>query len=157
MNFAPVKGSVRSGRASRLAGLSAALLLLAVAACTTAPPPSAGAIAPRPTYSETGNASWYGAEHAGAKTASGAPFDPAKATAAHRSLPLRTVARVTNTETGHSVKVVINDRGPFVRSRIIDVSAKAAQILGIKKDGIVRVRVEVLAEDQTEADGIAAR
>jgi rare lipoprotein A len=147
---------VRREPSSRLARLAGALALLAVAACSTTPPPTP-ASAPPPTYTETGIASWYGAEHAGAKTASGAPFDPAKATAAHRSLPLRTVARVTNTENGRSVTVVINDRGPFAKGRIIDVSAAAAQVLGIKHDGIALVRVEVMEEDQAEAHGIAAR
>jgi rare lipoprotein A len=139
--------------ASRLGRIAAVLTLLAVAACTTAAPPS---IAPQPSYRETGGASWYGAEHAGEPTASGARFDPAKATAAHRSLPFRTVARVTNTQNGRSVKVVINDRGPFAKGRIIDLSAKAAQMLRMKKDGVATVRIEVLAEDQAEADAISS-
>jgi rare lipoprotein A len=140
-------------RAARLAGM---LSLLAIAACTTpaAPPPGA---ASHPSFTETGSASWYGAEHAGAKTASGSTFDPAKATAAHRSLPFRTVVRVTNTANGRMVKVVITDRGPYGKGRIIDVSAKAAQALGLKKDGTVTVRLEVLAEDQAEADKLATR
>src|SRR4051794_17524230 len=96
------------GRSARLA---AGLSLLIVAACTTPPSPPLQVTAPTPTYTEHGRASWYGVEHAGGTTASGAIFDPAKSTAAHRTLPLRTVARVTNTENGRSVKVVINDRG----------------------------------------------
>jgi rare lipoprotein A len=140
--------------ASRLGWVAAALTLLTVAACTTAAPPST---APQPSYRETGSASWYGAEHAGEPTASGARFDPAKATAAHRSLPFRTVARVTNTENGRSVKVVINDRGPYAKGRIIDLSAKAAQTLGMKKNGVAIVKIEVLAEDQAEADAISSR
>jgi rare lipoprotein A len=156
MNQSIERSLIRRERPSRLARLAAALSLLAAAACTTTAPPTQTS-APQPTYTETGGASWYGAEHAGGKTASGVLFDPAKATAAHRSLPFRTVARVTNTENGRSMKVLINDRGPFIKGRIIDVSAKAAQVLGIKKDGIALVRVEVIAEDQSEADGIAAR
>jgi rare lipoprotein A len=120
--------------ASRLGWVAAALTLLTVAACTTAAPPST---APQPSY--------------------GARFDPAKATAAHRSLPFRTVARVTNTENGRSVKVVINDRGPYAKGRIIDLSAKAAQTLGMKKNGVAIVKIEVLAEDQAEADAISSR
>jgi rare lipoprotein A len=133
------------------------LTLLVVAACTSTGPPPLQTNAPQPTHTETGRASWYGAEHSGMKTASGAPFDPTKATAAHRSLPLHTVARITNTENGRSVKVVINDRGPFAKGRIIDLSAKAAQLLGIKKDGVALVRIEVMAADQPEAAGIAER
>ncbi|MDB5410616.1 MAG: septal ring lytic transglycosylase RlpA family protein [Rhodospirillales bacterium] len=138
-----------------LARLAAGFSLLIVAACATPSPPPV--TAPQATYTETGRASWYGAEHAGGKTASGAIFDPAKSTAAHRTLPLRTVARITNTENGRSVKVVINDRGPYVKGRILDLSARAAKQLGVGKNGVALVKIEVMAEDQAEADGIAAR
>jgi rare lipoprotein A len=144
------------GSSRALAGFACALSLLALQACTTAsppPPPQGNA----PTYTETGTASWYGAAHAGNRTASGARFNPAKATAAHPSLPFNTVVRVINAENGRSVKVVINDRGPYVKGRIIDLSAKAAQLLGIKKHGVAPVTIEVMAEDQPGASGIAAR
>jgi rare lipoprotein A len=145
---------VQLHRIGRIAGL---LSLIALAACTTpAAPPPGQPVAARPSFTETGGASWYGAELAGAKTASGTIFDPAKPTAAHRSLPFQTVARVTNVENGRSVKVVITDRGPYGKGRIIDVSAKAAQALGLKKDGVMTVKVEVLAEDQI-ADKTAVR
>jgi len=137
---------VQFHRIGRLAGL---LSLVALAACTTPTAPPGQPVAARPSFTETGGASWYGAELAGAKTASGTIFDPAKPTAAHRSLPFQTVARVTNVENGRSVKVVITDRGPYRKGRIIDVSAKAAQALGLKRDGVVTVTVEVLVEDQT--------
>jgi rare lipoprotein A len=97
-----------------------------------------------PGFSETGLASWYGPEFHRKRTASGERFDMDALTAAHRSLPFDSYVRVTNVETGRSVVVRINDRGPFVADRIIDLSARAARQLGIKEDGVVRVRIEVV-------------
>jgi rare lipoprotein A len=94
----------------------------------------------RPT--QVGKASWYGPGHQGKKTASGQRFDQQQLTAAHRTLPLGTRAKVTNLETGQAVQVKINDRGPHARGRIIDLSRAAAQRIGLKKDGTARVRVE---------------
>jgi rare lipoprotein A len=73
-------------------------------------------------------------------------------TAAHRTLDFDTVVRVTNLENGRTVKVRINDRGPYIRGRIIDLSSKAASTLDMKEDGEARVRLEIYAEDQTEGD-----
>lgn len=94
---------------------------------------------------ETGHASWYGAKFEGKKTASGAAFDPAEMTAAHRNLPLGSRVRVTNLENEKSVHVEVNDRGPFIAGRIIDLSRAAARALGMIEDGLTRVRIEVLA------------
>jgi rare lipoprotein A len=100
--------------------------------------------APETIYEEVGRASWYGPYHQGRKTASGERFDMNKLTAAHPTLPLGTEARVTNLETGRSVDVKVNDRGPYVKGRSIDLSAKAAQAIGMKKRGVATVRIEVL-------------
>lgn len=90
---------------------------------------------------EIGEASWYGAAFAGRPTASGAPFDPEALTAAHPELPFGTAVTVVNLDNGRRVEVVINDRGPFVAERIIDLSRAAARLLGFLRDGIARVRV----------------
>jgi rare lipoprotein A len=89
-----------------------------------------------------GTASWYGPGFNGKRTASGERFDRRRLTAAHRSLPLGTKARVTNLENGRSVEVTVTDRGPYVRGRIIDLSERAAQVIGIKQDGLARVVIE---------------
>ncbi|MFT7519212.1 MAG: rare lipoprotein A, partial [Kiritimatiellia bacterium] len=76
---------------------------------------------------ESGEASWYGKDFRGKPTASGKPFRPSRRTAAHKTLPLGTVVKVTSSATGHSVRVVITDRGPYAKGRIIDLSRKAAR------------------------------
>ncbi|WGV24320.1 septal ring lytic transglycosylase RlpA family protein [Halotia branconii] len=91
-----------------------------------------------------GMASYYGYDGSGSQTASGERFNPEGMTAAHRSLPLGTKVRVTNTRNGRSVVLRINDRGPYIRGRIIDVSAGAARILGMISSGVAPVRIEVL-------------
>jgi rare lipoprotein A len=98
-------------------------------------------------YEQVGIASWYGGRHQGRLTASGEPFDEAKLTAAHRSLPLDTKARITNLENGRSVEVTVNDRGPYIEGRVIDLSTRAARALGMEKDGLALVHIEVVAED----------
>jgi rare lipoprotein A len=99
---------------------------------------------PDQTYRETGVAAWYGKEFQGQKTASGETFDMNALTAAHRTLPLGTIIRVTNLDNFKSVKVTINDRGPFVKSRILDLSLGAAKELGFAAQGIARVKIETL-------------
>ena len=91
-----------------------------------------------------GMASWYGYDGSGNETAAGERYNPEGMTAAHRSLPLGTKVRVTNTHNGRSVVVRINDRGPYVRGRIIDLSAAAARLLGMMSSGVAQVRIEVL-------------
>lgn len=93
---------------------------------------------------EIGIASWYGERRAGKLTASGVPFDPHKLTAAHNTLPLNTKAKVTNLANRRSVEVTINDRGPGVPGRVIDLSERAAKQLGMKKEGLALVRIEPL-------------
>jgi rare lipoprotein A len=94
----------------------------------------------------TGEASWYGPGFHGKKTANGEIFDQGKFTAAHRSFPLGSRVKVTHLENGKSIEVEINDRGPYINGRIIDLSRAAARALGILEDGIARVRVELIAE-----------
>ena len=96
--------------------------------------------------SETGKASWYGAQHHGKRTASGERFDQNALTAAHRTLPFGSRVRVTNLNNDRSVVVRINDRGPYARGRVIDVSRAAAQALGMIRAGVVPVRVEHLGD-----------
>lgn len=98
-------------------------------------------------YDETGIASWYGSDFHGKPTANGETYDMNEVTAAHKTLPLPSRARVTNLENGRSIIVRINDRGPFVNSRILDASRKSAQLLGFEKKGTAKVRVEILADE----------
>jgi peptidoglycan lytic transglycosylase len=94
-----------------------------------------------PNYAETGIASWYGADFHGRKTANGEIYDMNALTAAHRTLPLPSYAYVTALKTGRTVLVRINDRGPFAGNRIIDLSKATATALGLKTDGLGKVRV----------------
>jgi peptidoglycan lytic transglycosylase len=103
------------------------------------PGSSAGGAAP--TVSHTAKASWYGPGLAGQKTTSGEPYNPEALTAASKTLPLGSVVKVTNPENGKSVKVRINDRGPFVPGRSLDLSKRAAERIGIVHRGVARVKV----------------
>ncbi len=139
-------------------GMAAALFLLA--ACSPGPDTLTGAkrqvgqpysvngatYVPReePGYDAVGIASWYGRRYHGRRTASGEIFDMNLATAAHPTLPFGTRVQVTNLGNGRSVVLKINDRGPFVRRRIIDVSRRAAQALGFVQNGTARVRVQLV-------------
>lgn len=95
-------------------------------------------------YTETGIASWYGPGFHAKQTANGEKFDQHELTAAHRTLQMPSLVRVTNLENGRSVVLRVNDRGPFARGRIIDVSQKGAELLGFKNKGTAKVRVETL-------------
>ncbi len=97
-----------------------------------------------------GMASWYGPGFHGNRSASGERFNQNALTAAHRSLPFGTKVRVTNVRNGRSVVVRINDRGPFTRGRIIDLSAAAARIVGVMQSGVAPVRVEVLGSQRNQ-------
>jgi rare lipoprotein A len=110
------------------------------------PAPIAPAPPPAPVFEQTGKASWYGDWHHGKKTASGEKFDKNDLSAAHRTLPLGTEARVTNLENGKSVDVTINDRGPYKQGRVIDLSEAAAKELEIKDKGLAPVKIEVVEE-----------
>jgi rare lipoprotein A len=123
---------------------------------TPAPPtlPSEPATAyPRevPTYVQMGLASWYGRRFHRKPTASGERYDMRDLTAAHNSLPLATVARVTNLANKRTVLVRINDRGPYKKNRVIDVSRDAARALDMAKAGVVPVRIEVFEADQRQS------
>jgi rare lipoprotein A len=99
-------------------------------------------------FSQTGRASYYASALEGNKTADGSIFDGDAFTAAHRSLPFGTVVRVTNLANGRMVKVRVNDRGPFTRRMVIDLSEAAARELGMFRRGIARVTLKVLKADQ---------
>jgi rare lipoprotein A len=154
-----------SPRSTILAAL--ALLASGLAACTgpapTAPsatamisPPALPTERPSPypgvvpSYSQLGLASWYGRHFHKKPTASGEHYDMNDFTAAHRWLPLDTVVRVTNLDNDHMVLVRINDRGPFAKGRVIDVSRSAAKTLGMTQVGVVPVRIDVFDSDQTK-------
>jgi peptidoglycan lytic transglycosylase len=100
----------------------------------------------QPGYDETGVASWYGSEFHGRYTANGELFDMNKLSGAHRTLPMPSYVRVTNLENGRSLVLRINDRGPFAKDRILDVSRRAAQLLGFERSGTARVRVQAVSE-----------
>jgi rare lipoprotein A len=142
------------------------------AACTSAPenavtvPPNAGVYKvgvpyqigdtwyyPReqPDYDETGVASWYGPSFYGHRTANGETYTAGDLTAAHRTLPMPVNVRVTNLDNGKSLVVRVNDRGPFAKGRIIDLSERAAELLGYKAQGTARVRVQFVA--RADLDG----
>lgn len=108
------------------------------------PPPAAPALAVRHARGQVGTASFYDASFNGRTTANGDTYDERRLTAAHPTLGFGTRVRVTNLENARSVVVVVNDRGPYVRGRIIDLSRRAARLLGFVQDGTTRVRVQPL-------------
>ncbi len=147
--------------ARRRQALAAMALAFLLGARTTSPTPTPGGVpngagrayqvngvryVPKqdPGYTAVGRASWYGEPYHGRRTASGQIFDMYAFTAAHTTLPFGTRVRVTNLENGRALIVVINDRGPFVRGRIIDVSRHVARQLGFEHRGTAPVRVEVV-------------
>lgn len=105
--------------------------------------------APRGSYDVVGTASWYGKPYHGRRTASGQVYNMYQMTAAHPSLPFGTRVVVTNLDNGRSVVVTINDRGPFVHGRIIDVSRKAAGQLGFLNKGVTRVGVRIIESSRS--------
>lgn len=98
---------------------------------------------------QVGMASWYGDKEHNRKTASGERFNKNAYTAAHRTLPFGTMTRVTNLRNGKDVVVKINDRGPFIRGRIIDLSYAAAKSIGLVRSGVTKVKVDVLSSEST--------
>ena len=109
------------------------------------------------SYDETGIASWYGEQFHGRYTANGEIFDLNALTAAHRTLPMPSVVRVTNLENGRAIKLRVNDRGPYARGRILDVSRRGAQLLGFEGNGTAKVRVQIMVEDSIQVAAIAKR
>ena len=117
------------------------------------PPPPA---AVRPGYTETGMASWYGRPYDGRRAAGGEIYDMEQMTAAHRTLPFNTWVRVQNLENDRTVEVRINDRGPFVDGRIIDLSHAAARTLQMVGPGTAPVRLEVIRSPSAATEGLFA-
>ena len=95
-------------------------------------------------FTQSGDGSYYADKFNGRRTASGEPYRPGQLTAAHNTLPFGTKLKVTNTRNGHSVNVVVNDRGPHARGRIVDVSKKAARKLDIIDAGVAPMKLQVL-------------
>lgn len=125
-------------RRSAAASLAALIVLSAATACARLPRPD------RPDGAEIGIASWYGGEFHGRPTSSREIYDMNDMTAAHRTLPFGTYVMVTNLGNDRSVVVRVNDRGPFVRGRVIDLSYAAASVIGLVGPGTARVRIEAL-------------
>ncbi len=98
-------------------------------------------------YSEVGTASWYGIDFHGKKTATGEVYDMFSVSAAHKTLPLGTKVRVTNLQNGRELELTVNDRGPFVDGRIIDLSYASARLLGMADNGVARVRVDGVSDN----------
>jgi rare lipoprotein A len=137
------------------AGTALSVLVLILAGCavnaTIPPPPPLRVYRSPPAPAHAGSeqshivrASWYGSEFADHRTASGERFDPNQFTAASKTLPLGSVVQVTNPKNGLSVRVRINDRGPYVRGRSLDLSRRAAQKLGITHEGVAPVKITTL-------------
>jgi len=139
--------SLGAGAASRPNSLEAAKvtqpLVIATSGHRTHKASSPKSKAHEVTAYQTGTASWYGEQFQGKQTASGEPFDMRDFTAAHPSLPLGTFVKVTNLKNGKAVVVRINDRGPVVDGRIIDVSYNAARALGFNERGLQTVRLDI--------------
>jgi len=124
-----------------LAGFFCALVYLALQGCSSVPKQAES----RPVgHTESGLASFYGNEFQSRKTSNGERFDQAKHTAAHRTLPFGTRLRVTNTHNSKSVVVRVNDRGPFAKGRIIDLSSSAFKTIASLNAGVIPVRIEVI-------------
>jgi rare lipoprotein A len=125
--------------------MPAILFMALFAGCAASPPGGQGGGNGRAAgYDRVGHASWYGGKFHGRTTASGQRYNMHAFTAAHRTLPFGTQVAVTNMANGRTVRLVINDRGPFIRGRLIDVSRRAAQKLGFLHQGTTRVRVRTV-------------
>src|SRR5256885_1970477 len=133
-----------------LASLLATLCLVAtMAAGPVTQGSSSKEVTPKPY--QVGRASWYGKQFHGRSTASGEPYDMFQFTAAHRQLPLGTWVRVTNLRNGRSITVRVNDRGPYVGNRIIDLSYGAAQMLELRARGTEKVRIDIVNGEEVAA------
>ena len=128
----------------RRAALVGVVLLGAAASAAGQPPDAIERPAKASSYSAVGWASWYGQEFHGRRTADGETFDMGGLTAAHKTMPLPCYARVTNLRNGRSMVVRVNDRGPFVGDRLIDVSARVANLLDFQHSGLTRVKVDYI-------------
>ena len=108
-------------------------------------------------YDQVGAASWYGEAFQGQYTANGEVFDLNEISAAHTTLPLPSIVEVVNLENNRALRIRVNDRGPFARGRIIDLSRRAAQLLGFERTGSAQVRVTILKEESMRAAALAQR
>ena len=137
---------MKPGNALRVLLLLAAFVPWAACASRTSPRPASPRVPPAAGWTEEGLASWYGGKDGfeGKPTASGEIYDSSLLTAAHRELPLGTVVDVTNLDNGKSVRVRINDRGPFVAGRVIDLSRAAAREIDLIGPGVGSVRLSVV-------------
>jgi len=126
-----------------------AVLSMLTACSSTSTTGSPKTIAYSRSHDLVGQASWYGKRFHGKLTASGETYNMRAYTAAHKTLPFGTVVRVINTANSKSVDVKINDRGPFVRGRVIDLSQKAFEQIGSTNQGVVPVRIEILDDSNT--------
>jgi rare lipoprotein A len=124
------------------AALVGLVLLGAAGSAAGQPPDTAERSVKASSYSAVGWASWYGREFHGRRTADGETFDMGALTAAHKTMPLPCYARVTNLRNGRSMVVRVNDRGPFVGDRLIDVSARVANLLDFQRSGVTKVKVD---------------
>jgi len=145
------RGGGRGGQGRGLLGLLCLLALLAPRGFSQQNP-AAVAVPPSGSTFE-GLASWYGAAFQGRRTSSGELFDKEGLTAAHRSLPFGTLLRVTDLASGGSVVVRVNDRGPFVGDRVLDLSEAAARLIGLLPEGTGRVSCYVLPPDEAASFG----
>jgi rare lipoprotein A len=125
--------------------LISAAALIALSACASGGSHGRSYTSSAPVhYDKVGTASWYGAQYDGRATASGERFDMHALSGAHASLPIPSIVEVTNLENGRSIRVRLNDRGPFKDGRIIDLSKGAAEALGFVAKGVTRVRVRYI-------------
>jgi peptidoglycan lytic transglycosylase len=108
-------------------------------------------------YDQTGTASWYGSDFYGKYTANGEVYDMNALTAAHRTLPMPSIVQVTNLENGRSIQLRINDRGPYAKNRIIDLSRRAAQLLGFENTGTAQVEVKLLRQETMAVQSLAQK
>jgi rare lipoprotein A len=118
----------------KINSLAASILVIVCTACGGS----------KSAFTQSGQGSYYADKFAGRPTASGTPYRPGKLTAAHNTLPFGTKIKVTNTKTGRSVKVTVNDRGPHVKGRIVDLSKKAAKKIGLVDAGVAPVQLKVV-------------
>ena len=142
---------------NRLARFSRVVLISAFALTGCTPGDSVehdkgSAASTKPSHKEVGEASWYGPGFQGNETANGETFDQNKMTAAHPTLPMGTKAEVTNLENDKKVEVRINDRGPYVGDRAIDLSRAAARKLDMEDEGTTQVKIEAKPQPKTDSD-----
>jgi rare lipoprotein A len=134
-----------SPAARRLTGLVSILVFATLAGCSSTPKSVSSSGAPAAIgHTESGMASFYGNEFQSRKTSNGEIFDQAKQTAAHRTLPFGTRVKVTNTQNSRSVVVRVNDRGPFAKGRIIDLSSSAFKSIASLNVGVIPVKLEII-------------